>query len=113
MWNAAGNLLDDADQPANRKLPPLMDNLLRQYRGVQYAYDGWGQLTQRNDLKLASDAQGHLISVEDGLRQTRYRYDALGRRIGKSSSTVTLPGMPRDSRPTEETRFIWQGLRLQ
>jgi YD repeat-containing protein len=112
VWDAAGNLLDDAGHAMGTKLPALMDNLLRQYRGVQYRYDAWGQLVRRNNLSLTWDAEGHLLSVDDGVRHTAYRYDALGRRIGKTSQAVSLPGMPDDGLPGEETRFIWQGLRL-
>ncbi|WP_187619883.1 RHS repeat-associated core domain-containing protein [Paraburkholderia sp. UCT2] len=111
-WDAAGNLLDDAGREPNVKLSPLLDNLLRRYRGVSYTYDDWEQLVSRNGMGLRWDAEGHLLSVDDGVQHTAYRYDALGRRIGKSTRATRHPGMPRDTKPPEEIRFVWQGLRL-
>lgn len=69
-------------------------------------------MIRRNSLSLAWDAEGQLLSANDGVWHTTYRYDALGRRIAKTRSMATQAGMPRDPEPARETRFVWQGMRL-
>jgi YD repeat-containing protein len=64
-WDAAGNLLDDEGWAANEKIAPLLDNLLREYHGVRYEYDEWGQLVRRNSMALGWDAEGHARMVGD------------------------------------------------
>ncbi|WP_319636747.1 RHS repeat-associated core domain-containing protein [Paraburkholderia caribensis] len=110
-WDAAGNLLDEGTRTADGRIAPLMDNLLRRYNGMQYVYDDWGQVIRRNGAMLQWDAEGHLLSSATDLERASYRYDALGRRIGKQVERVDLQGL-RSGPPMRETRFVWEGLRL-
>nr|WP_284504149.1 RHS repeat-associated core domain-containing protein [Caballeronia sp. ATUFL_F2_KS9A] len=104
-WDAAGNLLDDEGGVSAHKMAPLLDNLLRRYRGIDYTYDAWGQLIRRNHLQLGWDGEGHLLWSDDGIVRARYQYDALGRRIGKRVFDVAR-------KSERHTRFVWEGLRL-
>ena len=92
---------------ANEKIAPLLDNLLREYHGVRYEYDEWGQLIRRNSMALCWDAEGHLLWTDDSVVRARYRYDALGRRIEKRVRAVASDGFSE-----KRVRFIWDNLRL-
>ncbi|WP_213233197.1 polymorphic toxin type 47 domain-containing protein [Caballeronia sp. NK8] len=106
-WDAAGNLLNDEGRVANEKIAPLLDNLLREYHGVRYEYDEWGQLVRRNSMALGWDAEGHLLWTDDGVVRASYRYDALGRRIEKRVRAVAANGFSE-----KRVWFIWDNLRL-
>ena len=54
--------------------------------GKSYAYDNRGYQTSRNGETLTYDVDGHLQSISvQGQEKVSYAYDALGRRIKKSS----------------------------
>ena len=109
VWDAAGNLL--GKNPA-QALPPLLDNLLKRFDGVQYEHDAWGQVTRRNGTTLQWDAEGRLLRSANRTHQATYRYDALGRRIAQRIEEVVAPGMPPGREEARETQFVWQGMRL-
>lgn len=91
----------------------LPDNRLVAFKDLRFSYDTWGNLSEKSSATGAMqrfhyDSENRLIKAETWqgpkLRsEARYHYDALGRRIGKH---VTQDGQ------AEETRFLWQGLRL-
>ena len=109
VWDAAGNLL--GKNPA-QALPPLLDNLLKRFDGVQYEHDAWGQVTRRNGTTLQWDAEGRLLRSQNRTHQATYRYDALGRRIAQRIEEIISPGMPPGREEVRETQFVWQGMRL-
>ncbi|MFW9082021.1 RHS repeat-associated core domain-containing protein [Pseudomonas sp. P2757] len=94
-FDPAGNLLDDKATEIRRPLdltPPrskLVDNLLREYAGTHYDYDERGNQIQRwhngqrSDLKW--DLFDRLVHFEDPRLAVDFAYDALGRRLHKSS----------------------------
>ncbi|MEC5408443.1 RHS repeat-associated core domain-containing protein [Paraburkholderia sp. MPAMCS5] len=58
------------------------------------------------------DDEGRMVRASgqsrSGFHSTRYAYDALGRRTGKTTSRTTADGAP----VTDETRFVWEGMRM-
>ncbi|HHL8365148.1 TPA: DUF6531 domain-containing protein, partial [Escherichia coli] len=78
-YDKAGNLLKDEYQSA------VMDNRLPGYGRDSYRYNEWGELTERREQQLAWNAQGQLTRVISSNSETRYQYDALGRRISKAT----------------------------
>ncbi|MBA0991700.1 RHS repeat-associated core domain-containing protein [Escherichia ruysiae] len=78
-YDKAGNLLKDEYQSA------VMDNRLPGYGRDRYRYNEWGELTERRDQQLEWNAQGQLTRVISSNSETRYQYDALGRRISKAT----------------------------
>ncbi|QFS58266.1 type IV secretion protein Rhs [Pseudomonas chlororaphis subsp. aurantiaca] len=102
----AGNLLGQGDQPA-ANLANVKGNRLLMQGDRHYDYDAFGNLSRERrgaGQKLVTeyqyDCQHRLIGVSlPGGSTATYKYDAFGRRIGK---TV-------DGRTTE---FLWQGERL-
>ncbi|EON19882.1 RHS family protein [Cupriavidus sp. GA3-3] len=104
-FDPAGNLLHDPDtrvfkaDPARGRpefhsrlqgRPKLVDNLLKQYAGTHYEWDERGNLSLRvvNGVheRFAWDAFNRLVGWHNPKVEVRYRYDALGRRLSKSSS---------------------------
>ncbi|WP_434058583.1 RHS repeat-associated core domain-containing protein, partial [Escherichia coli] len=100
-YDKAGNLLADEYQSA------VMDNRLPGYGRDRYRYNEWGELTERRDQQLEWNAQGQLTRVISSNSETRYRYDALGRRISKATY-----GRHTDQREQRRTTFVWEGFRL-
>ncbi|WP_454767137.1 RHS repeat-associated core domain-containing protein [Cupriavidus campinensis] len=110
-FDPAGNLLDDsrtrvyeADPARGRPAldsrlsgpPRLVDNLLREYAGIHYKWDDRGNLTERltNGAaeRFAWDAFNRLVGYRNPCLSVQYRYDALGRRLVKSSSANVFGG---------------------
>ena len=100
-YDKAGNLLTDEYQGA------VMDNRLPGYGRDRYRYNEWGELTERRDQQLEWNAQGQLTRVISSNSETRYQYDALGRRISKATC-----GRHTDQREQRRTTFVWEGFRL-
>ena len=118
-----GRLVDSEefryDAAANRlnfntsQFDQVKDNHIKRWRDQEYAYDAWGNLIEKRVglSKLQTfqyDCENRLVRAEtllDGkLHSTgTYRYDSLGRRIGKTSE---INGQ------TEHKHFLWQGLRM-
>lgn len=100
-YDKAGNLLTDEHQSA------VMDNRLPGYGRYRYRYNEWGELTERRDQQLEWNAQGQLTRVISSNSETRYQYDALGRRISKATY-----GRHTDRGERSRTTFVWEGFRL-
>ena len=118
-----GKLVDSEefryDAAANRlnfntsQFDQVKDNRIKRWRDQEYAYDAWGNLIEKraglNKLQTFSyDCENRLVKAEtlvNGKLQSvgTYRYDSLGRRIGKTSE---INGQ------TEHKHFLWQGLRM-
>ncbi|MCZ0304347.1 DUF6531 domain-containing protein [Escherichia coli] len=100
-YDKAGNLLTDEHQGA------VPDNRLPGYGRDRYRYNEWGELTERRDQQLEWNAQGQLTRVISSNSETRYQYDALGRRISKATY-----GRHTDRGERSRTTFVWEGFRL-
>lgn len=100
-YDKAGNLLTDEYQSA------VLDNRLPGYGRDRYRYNEWGELTERRDQQLEWNAQGQLTWVISSNSETRYQYDALGRRISKATSNLHT-----DRGERSRTTFVWEGFRL-
>lgn len=108
-YDPAGNLSGSG----RWQFDSLPDNRLVAFKDLRFSYDTWGNLSEKSSASGATqhfhyDSENRLIRAQTWQGTTlsseaRYRYDALGRRIGKQ---VTHNGQ------TLETRFLWQGLRL-
>jgi RHS repeat-associated protein len=118
-----GKLVDSEefryDAAANRlnfntsQFDQVKDNRIKRWRDQEYAYDAWGNLIEKRSgfSKLQTfsyDCENRLVKAETlangKLERTgTYRYDSLGRRIGKTSE---IDGQ------TEHKHFLWQGLRM-
>ncbi|HCP1440097.1 TPA: RHS domain-containing protein, partial [Escherichia coli] len=66
-----------------------------------------GELKERRDQQLEWNAQGQLTRVISSNSETRYQYDALGRRISKATSNLHT-----DRGERSRTTFVWEGFRL-
>ena len=100
-YDKAGNLLTDEHQGA------VPDNRLPGYGRDRYRYNEWGELTERRDQQLEWNTQGQLTRVISSNSETRYQYDALGRRISKATY-----GRHTDRGERSRTTFVWEGFRL-
>ena len=100
-YDKAGNLLTDEYQGA------VPDNRLPGYGRDRYRYNEWGEVTERRDQQLEWNAQGQLTRVISSNSETRYQYDALGRRISKATY-----GRHTDRGERSRTTFVWEGFRL-
>jgi RHS repeat-associated protein len=118
-----GKLVDSEefryDAAANRlnfntsQFDQVKDNRIKRWRDQEYTYDAWGNLIEKrvglNKLQTFSyDCENRLVKAETLIngkleRTGTYRYDSLGRRIGKTSE---INGQ------TEHKHFLWQGLRM-
>ncbi len=118
-----GRLVDSEefryDAAANRlnfntsQFDQVKDNRIKRWRDQEYAYDAWGNLIEKrvglNKLQTFSyDCENRLVKAEtlvNGKLHSlgTYRYDSLGRRVGKTSE---INGQ------TEHKHFLWQGLRM-
>ncbi|MBB8884828.1 RHS repeat domain-containing protein, partial [Escherichia coli] len=77
------------------------------YGRDRYRYNEWGELKERRDQQLEWNAQGQLTRVISSNSETRYQYDALGRRISKATSNLHT-----DRGERSRTTFVWEGFRL-
>jgi RHS repeat-associated protein len=107
------------DAAANRlnfntsQFDQVKDNRIKRWRDQEYAYDAWGNLIEKRVgittlQSFSYDCENRLVRAEtlvDGKLQSTgsYRYDSLGRRVGKTSE---INGQ------TEHKHFLWQGLRM-
>jgi RHS repeat-associated protein len=118
-----GRLVDSEefryDAAANRlnfntsQFDQVKDNRIKRWRDQEYAYDAWGNLIEKRVglsalQTFAYDCENRLVRAEtltNGRLESvgTYRYDSLGRRIGK---TAEINGQ------TEHKHFLWQGLRM-
>jgi RHS repeat-associated protein len=118
-----GKLVDSEefryDAAANRlnfntsQFDQVKDNRIKRWRDQEYAYDAWGNLIEKRSgmSKLQTfgyDCENRLVKAEtlvNGKLESTgtYRYDSLGRRIGKTSE---INGQ------TDHKHFLWQGLRM-
>ena len=113
LINPDGSAGNSADQSAN-KVPGRYDNnRLTVYQDKRYQYDAHGNLTLKKTgahtlLELTWDTEHQLIrslrtrgvnTSSPVLEETRYAYDAFGRRISKTDRFGT-------------THFAWDGNRL-
>ena len=118
-----GQLIDSEefryDAAANRlnfntsQFDHVKDNRLKRWRDQEYAYDAWGNLIEKRSgvgklQTFVYDCENRLVKAEtlvNGKLESTgsYRYDSLGRRVGKQS---VVNGV------TEQKHFLWQGLRM-
>ncbi|MEX6664250.1 RHS repeat-associated core domain-containing protein [Pseudomonas sp. W2-17] len=108
-YDAAANRLNFNTSQFDR----VKDNRIKQWRDQEYAYDSWGNLIEKRSglSKLQTftyDCENRLVRAETMVNSHvhsvgTYRYDSLGRRIGKTSE---IEGR------TEHKHFLWQGLRM-
>jgi YD repeat-containing protein len=112
IYDPAGNLLNQQGQLSK-------GNQLQQYNGYHYRYDGFGRLIERQrpsdglTQHFSYNHQHQLIEarVDSHLHRsmTRYQYDALGRRLSKTTEQYDKYSRQHT---TTRTDFSWQGLRL-
>jgi RHS repeat-associated protein len=118
-----GKLVDSEefryDAAANRlnfntsQFDHVKDNRLKRWRDQEYAYDAWGNLIEKRSgmgklQTFVYDCENRLVKAEtlvNGKLESSgfYRYDSLGRRVGKQS---VVNGV------IEQKHFLWQGLRM-
>jgi YD repeat-containing protein len=118
-----GRLVDSEefryDAAANRlnfntsQFDQVKDNRIKQWRDQEYTYDAWGNLVEKRvglgKLQTFSyDCENRLVRAETMVNSQvysvgTYRYDSLGRRVGKISEIAGK---------TEHKQFLWQGLRM-
>ena len=118
-----GRLVDSEefryDAAANRpnfntsQFDQVKDNRIKQWRDQEYTYDAWGNLIEKRSgfSKLQTftyDCENRLVRAETMVNSQvhsvgTYRYDSLGRRVGKTSEI---------NGKTEHKQFLWQGLRM-
>jgi RHS repeat-associated protein len=118
-----GRLVDSEefryDAAANRlnfntsQFDQVKDNRIKQWRDQEYTYDAWGNLIEKRSglTKLQTftyDCENRLVRAETMVNSKvhsggTYRYDSLGRRVGKTSE---IEGR------IEHKHFLWQGLRM-
>ena len=117
---------DNADNRLNRRHLPfetvdpvyesaVRDNRLRRQGRFTYRYDDRGNTIKRSHgaqvQEFAYDDEDRLIRAwgcgPQGEHESRYTYDALGRRLCKRVK-IRRAGIWQE----EETTFVWQGMRL-
>jgi RHS repeat-associated protein len=115
-YDPMGNLIQSADtrtpDGATAGARSVEGTLLRRAGRTEYEYDGQGRLTRAVRRTLSGKALTWQYSYDVGDRMVsaalpggevwRYRYDALGRRIGKQRYAP-------DGAAGPETRFSWDG----
>jgi RHS repeat-associated protein len=113
-WDAAGNLLNEVSRKSRGH---VAGNRLRVWQDLRFEYDPWGNLSEKRkgahqEQRFSFDAEDRLIAVvtrtPQGTVESRFDYDALGRRIGSTETRSAEYGSAR----TERKRFVWQGLRM-
>ena len=112
VYDPAGNLFNEQGDVCRA-------NQLRQYNGYHYDYDGFGRLIKRQRLAenitqwFSYNHEHQLIEARVESLQyrsiTRYQYDALGRRINKTTEHYDKYSQRFT---TTGTDFSWQGMRL-
>ncbi|SEF32362.1 RHS repeat-associated core domain-containing protein [Variovorax sp. NFACC28] len=111
-FDPAGNIVDppETNDPFRHPASKLLDNLLKNYAGTSYRYDERGNMTERmrNGWRtvFAWDSFNRMTAATDqsGITTT-FSYDALGRRLSKSSGeTTTLFGWDGDVLAFESTQ---------
>ncbi|MDL2186598.1 RHS repeat-associated core domain-containing protein [Pseudomonas sp. ChxA] len=109
-YDAAANLL-----PTGRMGGYVKHNRVHVFEDKRYRYDRFGRLSEKRIgshtvQRFRYDAEQRLICVEQdqGWQRLRseYRYDPLGRRIGKRVYRN------ESEQPQSDVQFVWQGLRL-
>ena len=115
-WDAAGNLLDEVQRKSGGR---VRGNRLQTWQDIRFEYDAWGNLkTKRSGPRQTQhftfDAENRLLGVRTeaaGGRvvETRFEYDALGRRTARHECRTEAGGMARHE---NTRRFVWQGLRM-
>ncbi|MBY4867300.1 hypothetical protein DIE14_12775 [Burkholderia sp. Bp9017] len=114
-WDAAGNLLDDAQR---RSRGYVEGNRLLMWQDLRFEYDPFGNLVTKlrganQTQRFTYDGQNRLIAVRTqnvrGAVETRFEYDPIGRRIAKTDTSFDVRGVKLRS---ETKRFVWEGLRL-
>ncbi len=118
-----GRLVDSEefryDAAANRlnfntsQFDQVKDNRIKQWRDQEYTYDAWGNLIEKRVglgklQTFTYDCENRLVRADTMVNSQvhsvgTYRYDSLGRRVGKTSE---IEGQ------TEHKHFLWQGLRM-
>jgi len=90
-------------------LPKLLDNLLKEYAGVNYRYDERGNLVERTQDGMRSkyewDAFNRMSRATTWHGLTTFAYDPLGRRIAKHSGAMDGTAF----RETTRTMYCWDG----
>jgi RHS repeat-associated protein len=91
----------------------VKDNRIKQWRNQEYTYDAWGNLIEKRVglSKLQTftyDCENRLVRAETLVNSQMhsvgtYRYDSLGRRVGKTSEIDGQIG---------HKHFLWQGLQM-
>jgi len=111
-FDPAGNIVDPPpdNEPLRHPAGKLLDNLLKNYAGTSYRYDERRNMTERvrNGWRtvFAWDGFNRMTAATDhsGIT-TAFSYDALGRRLSKSSGeTTTLFGWDGDVLAFESTQ---------
>jgi RHS repeat-associated protein len=118
-----GRLVDSEefryDAAANRlnfntsQFDQVKDNRIKRWRDQEYTYDAWGNLIEKRVglgklQTFTYDCENRLVRAETMVNSQvhsvgTYRYDSLGRRVGKTSE---IQGR------TEHKHFQWRGLRM-
>ena len=113
-WDAAGNLLDNSLDTSQGMVE---GNRLKVWRDIRFEYDPWGNVSHKRkgsrlDQRFTFDAEDRLVAVTtadgQGVVETRFEYDPIGRRI---ASSETRRDRAHDRR-VQRKRFVWQGLRM-
>jgi RHS repeat-associated protein len=113
-WDAAGNLLDNSLDASQGMVE---GNRLKVWRDIRFEYDPWGNVSRKRkgsrlDQRFTFDAEDRLLAVTtadgQGVVETRFDYDPIGRRIATSEWRRDAVG----ARPLQRKRFVWQGLRM-
>lgn len=91
---ATQQTLNNSEIKVSPRLEKIMDDLVQEYAGCRYQYDGKGNVTLRQQqgksLKFYWDEYNQLIRSEQGDLQTDYGYDVFGRRIYKHNRYNTI-----------------------
>jgi len=113
-FDPAGNIqaadtTPQAPSASRVPLPRLLDNLLKEYAGVNYRYDERGNLVERVQGALRSkyewDAFNRMTYATSWQGITTFVYDPLGRRIAKHGHVVEGGAV----RETARTMYGWDG----
>ncbi|MDO1511024.1 MULTISPECIES: RHS repeat domain-containing protein, partial [unclassified Neisseria] len=121
-FDPAHNILSTNGQTVSDGLNPVTDNRIKHYNGTSYYYDDLGNLIHRElpngeVQNYFYDLHDQLVKVEifkkDGSKETwAYRYDALGRRIGKGRLKEDCEAETLSDGLADEREFIWDGSHL-
>ncbi len=111
-FDPAGNIRASEtahQEPRRVPLPKLLDNLLKEYAGVNYRYDERGNLVARTldgeRSEYAWDAFNRMTRATTRHGITTFAYDPLGRRIAKHRQAMESTA----SRKTARTMYGWDG----